>query len=211
MIIGILNQKGGVGKTTLATNIGKCLQLMGHKVLVIDTDHQYSALKWHAASEGKNLPVIGITGATIKKDVASISSGYDYIIIDGAGRLDNNKPTIGALMCADIVLLPIKPSSFDKSSTSEMLSLIDEVQLMRDIPLRFSLILNECKINTLSMRTTEEECKERDLPLFKSRTFDREDYINCLGAGLTVLDAYPSGKAAKEIREITNELLEFIK
>jgi cellulose biosynthesis protein BcsQ len=93
-----------------------------------------------------------------------------------------------------------------------MFPLINEVQLWRENnPLKFSLILNECKINTLSMRKTESYCREKKIQLFNSRTFDREDYVTCLEDGLTVFDINPTGKAANEIREITNELLEFIK
>lgn len=211
-IIGILNEKGGVGKSTLTINIGKYLQMLGYKVLVLDTDVQASALSWHAASEGAVLPVYASTAATLKKDIDNISDGYDYVIIDGAGRLDDNKATIAALKWADMVLIPIKPSSFDKWSAPNIFLLIDEVQLWREKnPLKFSLVLNECKTNTRSMRKTEAVCREREMPLFRSRTFDREDYITCLEDGLTVFDINPDGKAANEIREITTELLEFIK
>lgn len=210
-IIAILNQKGGTGKTTLTINIGRCLQILGHKVLVIDTDPQANGLTWHAASQGSVLPVFGITTPTLKKDIDNISDGYDYIIIDGAGNLDDNKPTLAALMCADMVLIPMKASSFDKWSTLDIFPLIEQVQILRPQNLlKFSLILNECKVKTRSMRKTELECRERELPLFNSRTFDREDYITCLEQGLTVLDTSPLDKAANEIREITKELLEFI-
>ena len=60
MIIGLLNQKGGVGKTTLSVNVAACLARTGARVLLVDTDPQGSALDWAAARQQAPLyPVLG--------------------------------------------------------------------------------------------------------------------------------------------------------
>lgn len=212
MIIAILNQKGGVGKSTLAIMLARSLQLMGNKVLLIDSDVQRTALHWHAASGGKILPVLGITNPTIDKDIFSICKGYDFVIVDGAGKISSDL-TAPTLMCCDVLLMPIKPSPCDKWSTPDMFPLIERVQKLRgEGAMRFSLVLMMCRANTRSMRRTEEECESKNINLFKSRTYWREDYYDeCLDEGLTPLDTKPRSKAAAEIKEITTELLEFIK
>ena len=58
--VAVLNQKGGAGKTTLATCLARALQLEGARVLLVDSDPQGSARDWHSASEGSFVPVVGL-------------------------------------------------------------------------------------------------------------------------------------------------------
>ena len=109
-IIAILNQKGGVGKTTLATNISTKLYLDNYKVLLIDSDPQGSARDWHAAGKSE-MPVIGIDRPTLDKDIKKIANNFDWIIIDGAPQLTDM--AISAIKCADLVVMPVQPSPYD--------------------------------------------------------------------------------------------------
>ena len=72
-VIAVLNQKGGAGKTTIATHLARALQLAGHKVLLIDSDPQGSARDWAAVNpEAQPLPVVGIDRPTIERDLKSM-------------------------------------------------------------------------------------------------------------------------------------------
>ena len=71
-VVAVLNQKGGVGKTTLATHLARALQLKGAKVLLIDSDPQGSARDWHAAGEGKLISVVGLDRPTLDKDLRAV-------------------------------------------------------------------------------------------------------------------------------------------
>ena len=80
MIFGVLNQKGGVGKTTLSVNLAACLARTGARVLLIDADPQGSALDWAAARQGTALfSVVGFPRPTIHKEIAQLGQGYDHI------------------------------------------------------------------------------------------------------------------------------------
>ena len=82
-VIAVLNQKGGAGKTTIATHLARALQIAGHKVLLIDSDPQGSARDWAAVDEAQPLPVVGIDRPTIERDLKSIAP-HDFVVIDGA-------------------------------------------------------------------------------------------------------------------------------
>ncbi|WP_375705399.1 AAA family ATPase, partial [Bartonella sp. AA86SXKL] len=109
MIIGLLNQKGGVGKTTLSVNLAASFARTGARVLLIDVDPQGSALDWAAAREGASLfPVVGLPRATVHKEITQIGHNYDHIIIDGPPRVTDLARS--ALMASDFVLIPVQPS-----------------------------------------------------------------------------------------------------
>ena len=106
MIFGVLNQKGGVGKTTLSVNLAACLARTGARVLLIDADPQGSALDWAAARHAAPLfSVVGFPRPTIHKEIAQIGHGYDHIIIDGPPRVTDLARS--AIMASDIVVIPV--------------------------------------------------------------------------------------------------------
>lgn len=81
-VLALLNQKGGVGKTTLATNIAAALAQAGKKILFIDADQQGSGLDWSAARQGDALfPVVGIPKDTLHRQVPALAKPYDLSLI----------------------------------------------------------------------------------------------------------------------------------
>ena len=100
MIIGVLNQKGGVGKTTISVNLAHALTLMGGRVLLVDADPQGSALSWSAVrAEEPLFPVVGMPKPTLHKDLPSVARDYDYVVIDGAPRV--NELCRAAILASD--------------------------------------------------------------------------------------------------------------
>lgn len=107
-IIAVLNQKGGSGKTTIATHLARALQLNGADVLLVDSDPQGSARDWSAAREDQPLTVVGIDRPTIDRDIKNLALKVDFVIIDGAPQAADL--AVSAIKAADLVLIPVQPS-----------------------------------------------------------------------------------------------------
>jgi chromosome partitioning protein len=129
-IIAVLNQKGGAGKTTIATNLAHALQLEGHKVILVDSDPQGSARDWNAASDGALVKVIGMDRSTLAKDILAVVDNHDFIIIDGAPQIADL--AIAAIKCADMILIPVQPSPYDIWACEDLVEIIKARQEITD-------------------------------------------------------------------------------
>ena len=114
MIISVQNQKGGVGKTTIAIHISHALKLQKktNRILLIDADPQGSARDWSAARQSESpFSVIAIDRPVLHREIPAIVENYDHIIIDGPPRA--SELARSAISAADLVLIPVQPSPYD--------------------------------------------------------------------------------------------------
>ena len=208
MIIGLLNQKGGVGKTTLSVNLAASLARTGARLLLIDVDPQGSALDWAAAREGESLfSVIGFPRATIHKEIGKIGQGYDHIIIDGPPRVTDLARS--AIMASDIVLIPVQPSPYDIWSVDEIIKLTEEARVYRDNQ-KVTFVINRKIANTVIGRDVREALANYTIPTLTAAVTQRVIYAEAVAQGRAVYELDPNGPAAAEIEAVTNELLEVL-
>ena len=209
MIIGLLNQKGGVGKTTLSVNLAASLARTGARLLLIDVDPQGSALDWAAAREGESLfSVIGFPRATIHKEIGKIGQGYDHIIIDGPPRVTDLARS--AIMASDVVLIPVQPSPYDIWSVDEIVKLTEEARVYRDNQ-KVTFVINRKIANTIIGRDVREALANYSIPTMTAAVTQRVIYAEAVAQGQAVYELDPNGPAAAEIEAVTNELLEVLR
>lgn len=206
MIISILNQKGGVGKTTLAIHLAAALVLQnGRKVLVVDADPQGSALDWASSRQAAPLfPVIGLPKGNLHKEIPAHAEKYDDIIIDGPPRV--NELARSAILASDFVLIPVQPSPYDVWAAKEITDLLREARVFKEnIESRFAI--NRKIVNTAIGRDVADALAGYEIPVLKSTVGQRVAFAESAAVGSTVLENDPSGPAAREVVDLLNELL----
>ena len=85
MIIAFLNQKGGVGKTTLSINMAADLANRGHKVLLIDADKQGSSSTWASLREDAPFQVVSLARENMARDALKLAADFEFTVL-GDGR-----------------------------------------------------------------------------------------------------------------------------
>jgi chromosome partitioning protein len=207
MIIGLLNQKGGVGKTTLSISIAHELarRKAGNKVLVVDSDPQQSSLSWSEVRE--NSPpfnVIGFAKKSLHRDLPPVSEGYNFTIIDGPPRV--TELARSCIMASDVIIIPCTPSPYDIWASAETVNLIKEASVYKE-NLKSIFTINRKIVNTAIGRDVVSALGELELPVFKSHISQRVIFAEAAASGMTVFDIEPEGKAAQEIVSLVDEIL----
>ncbi|WP_273755217.1 ParA family partition ATPase [Bartonella sp. MM73XJBT.G] len=206
MIIGLLNQKGGVGKTTLSVNLAASFARTGGRVLLIDVDPQGSALDWAAAREEAPLfSVIGLPRATVHKEITQIGHSYDYIIIDGPPRVTDLARS--ALMASDFVLIPVLPSPYDIWAADGIVKLIDEARVYKE-NLKSAFVINRKIVNTAIGRDVNEALGIYPVHVLSSSVAQRVIFAEAAAQGKAVYEVDKQGPAAAEIEAVAAEIKE---
>jgi len=122
-VLTLLNQKGGVSKTTLAISLACRWHLAGFKVAIIDADPQCSVMHWREVQEDlsklSGIDVYKAENANDVREVKGILGDYDYIVVDTAGT-DKHISEV-ALSVSDAALIPVQAGMFDiKASRSSL-------------------------------------------------------------------------------------------
>ncbi|MBH3259472.1 AAA family ATPase [Serratia marcescens] len=122
MITVVGGNKGGSSKTTTATNLAVALAMVhGKDVVLVDSDIQRSASRWHAEREASGLaPSITLIEKTgnISQTLRSLADKYDHVIVDVAGR--NSRELITACTVADMLIAPHQCSQLDLDTMFEL-------------------------------------------------------------------------------------------
>ena len=207
MIVAFVNQKGGVGKTTLALHVAGAWAARGKRVVVVDADPQGSALDWSEQRAREGLPrlfgVLGLARDTLHIEAPEIARDVNHVVIDGSSR--SAALMRSAMLAADLALVPAQPSPFDGWASAEMLRLLQEARTFRPrLIARF--VLNRCGARTVLTRETAEALAKHEPPALASRVGQRVVFADAARTGRLVLEVTRSEQAAREITALAAEI-----
>ena len=206
LIIAVSNLKGGVGKSTISLNVASCLHAAGHKVLIVDSDPQGTCAAWasKAAEAGNDEPpVVSMTGATIRRDLPKVATGFDVVVIDSPPRM--GVEARAAMLSADLVLVPITPGAADVWAAAETVAVLDDARSMRP-ELKAVAVLNRADRTTLT-KMAGKAIASLGIELLGTSLGQRVAYGEATLAGKGAANYAPSSESAREVRRLVKTLL----
>jgi chromosome partitioning protein len=203
-VVSTVHSKGGCGKSTIAINVARALQLRGLDVAVLDTDKQSTAQNWRASGSDELLPVFGVDKpSNLQSTARSLTGAFDLAVIDGGAHLQEMHAAM--IKASDLVLIPIQPSPGDIWPTETIVELVRTRQEVAGSP-EAAFVVNRRKQGTRLGQSTEETLKQFELPIWEG-TVDRVAYAEALGQGISVVESGDE-KAAAEVQSITDNVIE---
>ena len=203
MVISVLNEKGGSGKTTVATNLASAWHRQEEMdVVLVDSDPQRSALDWSQSGGPANVKVVHPGDLSLEETIPKAREQFDAIVIDGAPRL--SELAIASVKVSDLVIIPVHHSTLDTRSSGLIVEMCDRF----DTPYR---MMASKRITGTRLAKRARDGLEDLGPVLDSGTDQRVAYIRAINIGGSVFDVAGADKAQSEIESLSQEILELLR
>ena len=186
-VIVVANPKGGVGKSTLATNVAGALASEGHAVMLGDIDRQQSSRQW-LAMRPAHLPTIRGWEEVSHNDIVRPPKGTTHVVLDTPAGL-HGKRLDAVLRIAQKILIPLQPSLFDIQATHAFLGALREHPRAAEI--RLGLVGMRVREHTIANDQLHQYLATLNVPVV-AWLRDTQNYVQLAARGLTLWDVAPS-------------------
>ncbi len=203
MLIGVLNRKGGCGKSTTAVHLAHWLSRQKHRVILVDSDGQMSSSQW---LNKLNLPSVVINDPDDLFDqIGKLSEEYDSVVIDSPSVL--GEPAKSVLLSVDLALVPVQPSNLDLLSAKDIVRLVNQAQKIRKGKPQAVMFLSRASRGTVLLREAREALSHtQGFALLESMVYQRQAISDAPGQSATVFSM--SGEAATSAAKDYDALFE---
>lgn len=208
LVIAVINQKGGAGKTTVAMHLGAGLARRASAV-VVDLDPQGSATQWAAAGTQsfpatvKHLRVgVGVGAVDLRRDFRA----YPFVVLDCPPAVESRAAAL-ALQSCDVAVIPVLPSPMDLWASLRLPQDIDEARRLNP-GLRAYLLPNQIEARSALSAAMQEALAEFGLPVMRTPVRRRGIYKTAALEGVSAYQLGARGQSAvAEIEGLIEEIL----
>jgi chromosome partitioning protein len=194
-VIVVANPKGGVGKTTLATNIAGCLASQGHAVMLGDVDRQQSSRTWLGLRPGGAAPIRAWEVAH-DSSIVRPPKGTTHVVLDTPAGL-HGKRLDEVMKLADKVIVPLQPSIFDIHATHAFV--LELLAHKRSERVQIALVGMRTREGTIATDQLRSFLDSVKLPLL-GFVRDTQNYVHLAARGLTLWDVAP-GRVERDLEQ----------
>jgi len=193
--LSIITQKGGAGKTTLATGLAVAAELDGKQTALFDLDPQATACFWSDTREADTPAVKDCIPARLPHYLqAAAKAGCDLAIIDCPAVHRDIAHDVAEL--SDFVLIPTQPDVFDFRSMRAT------VAVVKQIGTPFAVILNKCPYAGQELRDAREAITAMKAPLCPAELSLLKAFPRAQQSGQSVMETEPESKAARQLEDV---------
>lgn len=210
--ITVMNTKGGCGKTTVATNLASYCASRGYATALFDYDKQASSMRWLKERTSSRPQIHGV--AAFKPPRAGTTRAWQMKVPQDTRYLITDTPAGYALMDiedrvaeADVILIPVLPSSIDIHSTADFIRDLLLIGKARTHNTRLAIVTNRTRIRTRAVEKLERFLKKLDIPVI-ARIRDTQHYVSAAGQGFGIHEL--NERDAQKDRETWAELLDWL-
>jgi chromosome partitioning protein len=203
-VVSTLHSKGGVGKSCIAINVARDLQIRGLDVCILDTDKQSTSSNWQSSGDPDELPAVYSVEnpSALEKNIGELENAFDVSVIDGGAHLQDMHAAI--VKSSDLVLIPVQPAPADVWPLKTIVELVEARQEVTGSP-QAAFVVSRRKARTRLSKVIEDTLEPFDMPVWEG-TGDRVAYAEAIGNGTSAVESGDK-KAAEEIRQITDNVI----
>lgn len=211
-VIVVANQKGGVGKSTIACNLAVCAAKDGKRTALVDADPQGSSMQFRAVRQAEDIMAVAMTKPTIFQDIQHLSD-FDIVVVDSGGR--DNALFRSAVTSAvfGTLLIPLLPSALDVWATEDTFKILAEARSV-GAKIDAVAVFNQVKHGTTLVRQAKETLVDltanNEVRLLANTLGDREAFKQSFMGGYGVVEYDPSSKAADEMNTLYRALIDHL-